>query len=148
MKKVYEAWGWTDQSKAPYIAVLSELPSGMKTGDNVHEEGEFVGYFLKTLAYTAFNKNRSAPLLLGRMKWLSAAATAPPVVGRKDWFWIAVVGVPVVLLIAIGTWYQIRRAGQAHLPPVAPTDEAEMESWFGSGAASSSDEPARDLPAG
>jgi hypothetical protein len=149
VRQAYEVWGNTDESKShPYVVVLSELPNGIPLGDGVHEEGLFVGYFLKTLAYTAFNKNRSAPLLLGRMKWLSAAATAPPVVGRKDWFWIAVVGVPVVLLIAIGTWYQIRRAGQAHLPPVAPTDEAEMESWFGSGAASSSDEPARDLPAG
>ncbi len=149
VRQAYEVWGNTDESKSyPYVVVLSELPKGIPLGDGVHEEGLFVGYFLKTMAYTAFNKNRSAPLLLGRMKWLSTAATAPPVVGRKDWVWITLVGIPVLLLIAFGAWYQIRRFGQVHLPPAAPADDQEMESWFRSGSAPSPDEPARDLPTG
>src|ERR1700677_1971394 len=47
VKHVYEAWGWTDQSNALYVAVFSELPEGMKLGEKLHEEGLFVGYLLK-----------------------------------------------------------------------------------------------------
>ena len=78
VRRVYEAWGWTDESKSfPYVVVFSDLPEGIPLGDNVEEEGLFVGYFLKTIAYTAFNRNRSSPLLLGRMKWLASAGPGP-----------------------------------------------------------------------
>ena len=106
VRRVYEAWGWTDESKSfPYVVVLSDVPKGIPLGDNLHEEGLFVGYFLKTMAYTAYNRNRSSPLLLGRMEWLPSTAPAHPIVGRRDWVWITAVGIPVVLLIVAGTWY-------------------------------------------
>src|ERR1700685_294437 len=93
VRRVYEVWGWTDESKSfPYLVVLGELPEGMPVGDNLHREGIFVGYFLKTMAYTAYNKNRSSPLLLGRMKWLASTPPAAPLVAERDWFWIGAVG--------------------------------------------------------
>src|SRR5580704_14456221 len=56
VRHVYEVWGWTDESKSfPYLVVLSELPKGIPIGDKLHEEGVFVGYFLKTMKYTASN---------------------------------------------------------------------------------------------
>ncbi len=144
VKHVYEIWGWTDESKSfPYVLVLSELPKGIPYGDGLHLEGVFVGYFLKTMTYTAMNKNRYSPLLLGRMKWLPATAPAPPVVARSDWRWIGLVGIPVVLLIGAVTWYRIRRVPPAKLPAAA-TDEAEMENWFQNGAASTSPEDRSD----
>jgi hypothetical protein len=145
VKHVYEVWGWTDESKSfPYLVVLSELPKGIPIGDGLHQEGVFVGYFLKTMAYTASNQNRSSPLLLGRMKWLPATAPVHPVVTRNDWRWIGLVGIPVVLLIGAVTWYRMRRAPSAKLP-AAVADDAEMENWFQTGAApSASDDQSHD----
>ncbi len=150
VRRVYEAWGWTDDSKSfPYVVVFSDLPEGIPLGDNVEEEGLFVGYFLKTIEYTAFNRNRSSPLLLGRMKWLASAAPAHPLVGRNDWFWIGAIAVPVLLLIAFGTWFQMRRFRRVKLPAAPPADEAEIENWFRNGSASSpADDAPHDRPAG
>jgi hypothetical protein len=150
VKHVYEVWGWTDESKSfPYVLILSELPKGIPIGDGLHEEGVFVGYFLKTMSYTASNKNRSSPLLLGRMKWLPATAPAHPVITARDWRWLGLVGIPVVLLIGAVTWYRMRRVSPAKLAAAA-ADETEMENWFqGRGAASSAaDGPTPDRPAG
>jgi protein-S-isoprenylcysteine O-methyltransferase Ste14 len=145
--RVYEAWGWTDESKSfPYVVVLSDVPQGIPLGDNVRQEGVFVGYFLKTMAYTAYNRNRSSPLLLGRMEWLPATATTHPVVNHRDWVWITAVGIPVVLLIIAGTWWRMRRFRAAPLPAAAPADEAEMESWFRNTAATSAGENAANNP--
>jgi hypothetical protein len=148
VRRVYEAWGWTDESKSfPYLVVLSELPAGIPLGDEVREEGLFVGYFLKTMGYTASGKNRSSPLLIGRMKWLPTAAPVHQVFARGDWFWIGVVGIPLVLLIALGTWFQIRRARPARLPAPLPSEEGEMEDWFRNGTSSSPAETSQDQPA-
>jgi hypothetical protein len=139
VRRVYEAWGWTDESKSfPYVVVFTDVPEGIQLGDNLQEEGLFVGYFLKTIAYTAYNKNRSSPLLLGRMKWLGSTVPAHPVVGGSDWFWIYAVGLPLVLLIASGMWFQMRRLRRVKLPAAPSADEAEMESWFRSGSDSAS----------
>ena len=146
VRRVYEAWGWTDESKSfPYVVVFSEVPEGIRLGDNLQEEGLFVGYFLKTIAYTAYNKNRSSPLLLGRMKWLGSTAPAHPIVSGSDWFWIYAVGLPLVLLIVSGTWFQMRRLRRVKLP-AAPADEAEMENWFRSGSGSSPADDASHNP--
>jgi hypothetical protein len=141
VRRVYEAWGWTDESKSfPYVVVFSDIPSGMQLGDNLQEDGVFVGYFLKTIAYTAYNKNRSSPLLLGRMKWLGSTPPAPPVVSSSDWFWIGAVGVPLLLLVVFGTWFQRLRSLRRVKLPAAPADEAEMENWFRNGSDSSAAE--------
>ena len=75
VKRVYEAWGWTDQSNSLYVCAFTELPAGMKTGESQHEEGVFVGYFLKDLGYQALKRNHAAPLLVGR---LQARSRLPP----------------------------------------------------------------------
>jgi hypothetical protein len=134
VRRVHEAWGWTDDSKSfPYVVVFSDAPEGMPLGDNLQQEGVFVGYFLKTMGYTAFNKNRSSPLLIGRMKWMGSTPASPPIVSRSDWFWISAVGVPLVLILAFGTWFQMFRRSRRFKLPAAAADETEMENWFRSG---------------
>jgi hypothetical protein len=129
VKHVYEAWGWTDQSNALYVCVFSELPEEMKLGETQHQEGLFVGYFLKDLGYQAFNRNRAAPLLVGRMQRVASAAPAP-LVARSDrgWLW----GIAIVF-VAIGfsaAWLRLRRGRPAGVGAQSPTAEAEMEEWF------------------
>ncbi|QDT53774.1 hypothetical protein Pan44_17970 [Caulifigura coniformis] len=78
LKKVYEAWGWTNDSKArPYVVVLAELPAGVKVGTDVDHEVVFAGYFLKWMQYETFKgQKQTAPLLLGRLKPAPPAAAA------------------------------------------------------------------------
>ena len=79
IKDVYEAWGWTDESKSfPYLVVFSERPPGMPLGSDVRCEMVFVGYFLKTMSYEAFDVVRGTPLLIGRARMATTAAPRKP----------------------------------------------------------------------
>jgi hypothetical protein len=95
VKRVYELWGWTDESKAwPYCIVTADLPAEMPVGANVGEDVKVAGYFLKVLSYheagAAPNaKALPAPLLVGRLDWKpSAARTAK----KTDWTWLWWIG--------------------------------------------------------
>jgi hypothetical protein len=129
VKHVYEAWGWTDHSNALYVAVFSELPAEMKLGEGLHEEGVFVGYFLKDLGFQAFNRNRAVPLLVGRMQRVASAAPAP-LVAPSDWRWLWMLAIPLVAIGFSAAWLRLRRGRRTAVPVPAPADEAEMEEWF------------------
>jgi hypothetical protein len=141
VKHVYEAWGWTDQSNALYVAVFSELPEGMKLGEGQHQEGVFVGYFLKDLGFQAFNRNRAAPLLVGRMHRVEAAAPAP-LIARSDWDWLWMLAIPFVAIGFSAAWLRFRRTRRPAVPVPTPTDEAEMEEWFRNEGGTSPNDPA------
>jgi hypothetical protein len=129
VKHVYEAWGWTDRSNFLYVCVFSELPSEMKLGERLHEEGEFVGYFLKDMAFQALNRNRAAPLLVGRMQRVTSAPA--PLVAPSDWNWI---WLGAAVFVAIGfsaAWLRFARGRRsATVVAPSPADEVEMEEWF------------------
>ncbi|HEY4263301.1 MAG TPA: hypothetical protein VGM98_24275 [Schlesneria sp.] len=78
LQDVYEAWGWTDESKSfPYVVVFSQCPEGLPIGTEVQGEANFVGYFLKVMRVDgAKNNARGAPLLIGRVQ-LASAPIAP-----------------------------------------------------------------------
>lgn len=134
VKDVYEAWGWTDESKSyPYVVVFSELPPGMKIGDDVRDEGVFVGYFLKVMSYPdALDKLRASPLLMGRMH-RAAPGGARPVVGRGDWLWIWGGGGVIILAAAVGIWLRFSRVRMPTISPEATTDEEDLENWMRGG---------------
>ncbi|MFO1019162.1 MAG: hypothetical protein U0903_00460 [Planctomycetales bacterium] len=101
VKTVYEAWGPTDDSKSyPYVLVMSELPDQMPMGAKIEEEGVFVGYFLKNLAYEAFNARRAAPLLVGRLQRI---APRPSAVRSQKTGWVEI-AVVAGLALAIIAW--------------------------------------------
>ncbi len=85
VKKLYEVWGWTEQSKSwLYVCVTPELPAGLKPGLSVNYRAEFTGYFFKLLAYhsakpTASGKPLVAPMMIGRFGVLK-----PPSLARKS----------------------------------------------------------------
>jgi hypothetical protein len=76
--KVYEAMGWTDESRSlPYTIVFLEKPPQLPVGSEVVADVEFVGYFLKISAYTAYDSTRGTPLLMGRVRMVPAPRMRP-----------------------------------------------------------------------
>ena len=109
-RTVYEAWGWTDNSKSfPYVVVFPDLPEGLPTGDKIQGEIVFVGYFLKNMSYTATDATRGAPLLIGRARLAVApSATRHRVAdgGFSPWLIAATVGAAAI--IGFGLWSALR----------------------------------------
>jgi hypothetical protein len=121
VKKVYEIWGWTTESKAWLYCVLTpELPAGMPVGTDVYERASFTGYFLKVQGYHAAgagprDKPLAAPLLIGRISWNPSALREARAETDFDWlarqarqpgtltFW-AIAGVALIFLGGLGYW--------------------------------------------
>lgn len=132
---VYEAWGWTDDSKdLPYVVVFPDLPEGLKTGQKVSGEIVFVGYFLKVMSYTpadatADARFRGAPLFVGRARpAVSAAAKAPARrVGGDGGLTtpvVALIAAGVVGIVGLGLWsvFRGKPARAAAGAPAGPRD--------------------------
>lgn len=105
-RKVYELWGFTDESKDhPYSVVVPEIPSWFKLGGEVEEECVFVGYFFKVLAYEAFHTNRAAPLLMGRIR---PVAGPPKKAAASSSGLELALGAVILLLVAGMVWYAMK----------------------------------------
>jgi hypothetical protein len=113
VKRVYEAWGWTNDSKArPYSVVFAELPPGIKVGTDVDQEVIFAGYFLKWMQYETFKgQKQTAPLLLGRLKPVAVSGIAPKPAGWSFWELLFLAG--GLGIVAFG----LRSAFRRNIPP-------------------------------
>jgi hypothetical protein len=130
-KEVFEVWGYTDESQSfPYVAVLVERPPSLKMGDKIGQEGTFVGYFLKTMAYIdGLGQRRAAPLLLGRIQMQEQPATAVSQPADAEAFLLTVaVGGCLLVVIAAG-WYW-RRQRRPSAGASDPAKKAETEVWL------------------
>lgn len=129
VERTYEAWGWTEDSKSyPYVVVFSELPPGMKTGSDVQEEGVFVGYFLKTMSYVAFDKTRAAPLLIGRLRGIDRPRTQKAGSGNDLWYWGA--GLGLALLIGARLWVGMNRRPVLQSATHPAGGDLDVEAWL------------------
>lgn len=137
VKQLYEAWGVTSESRSwPYVLVFYDKPPELPVGAEVHEEAEFVGYFLKLMAYEDFAVTRWAPLLIGRMRWrenVARSALRRQSNGYDVWPWVIV----ALATAAFGIgWVWTRPSGTRSLVSAspAPTDHVEIERWLEAGA--------------
>ena len=134
IKKLYECWGWTDQSKTfPVATVCLELPAGWKIGEQgaAREEGVFAGYYFKNMRYTAASdKGRVSPLFLGRMTGvaLPGGARSNPTAGTTVWIWLPT----IALLVSLGgwIWFRFARASSAVVRARPAVNEADVEDWL------------------
>ena len=106
LKKVYEVYGFTDNSLSfPMIVILPEKPPGVPIGTDVEGDIVFVGYFVKWMGYTAFDKKKFAPLLVGRARPTVRAAGAGQNGGWELAFLTLVGGVFVLTFLG---WFSLR----------------------------------------
>jgi hypothetical protein len=132
IKRLYEAWGWTDEGYPwLYAVVFPECPPGMPIGSNARAEVSFDGYFLKLMSYEAHQspgKPLFAPLLIGRIVWHPVEM---PNGSDGTWFWVTAGAGGLIILMGILRWVIVSRATQlteqAH-PAQSSTEE--IESWL------------------
>mgnify|MGYP000204834030 CR=1 FL=1 len=119
LKVAYEAWGWTDESKSfPYTVVFADKPDALPVGSDIEGEVVFVGYFLKNMAYTAFDKRRAAPLMVGRVRMTgSAAATVNHSGNRWEVWGIILFAVIIGLVVSVRFFAGTRRPGRTSVLP-------------------------------
>lgn len=133
LKDVYEAWGWTDESKSfPYVVVFPDKPPGLPVGGEVRGEIVFVGYFLKIMSYTAFDVTRGAPLLVGRAHSMVAHPAPPKQNSPAFLIWaIPAVGIVFVCGIAFRHLRRIRSTRPRSLLPDSLTGMNEHPQTIG-----------------
>ena len=145
--KVYEAMGWSDESKSlPYTVVFTEKPPELPVGPSVEAEVVFVGYFLKIMTYSAFDDTRrGTPLMMGRVRVVglepkAKAALASP----REMGGLALGG---VLLSAAGLWLLVKNRGRKR-PPLITSNAAVDPQWvpFESPASVAAFDPTRGPP--
>lgn len=105
LKVVYEAWGWTDDSRSfPFCVVFPDKPDGLPVGTDVEADVVFVGYFLKWMSYQAFDTKKNSPLLIGRLRPATRPGGSAKTGGWESAFLTLVGG---VLLLSFLGWFAI-----------------------------------------
>ncbi len=139
VEQVYEAWGVTDESRTGlYCLLFYDLPPQLPVRPSIHEQVQFVGYFLKLISYEdALGKTRWAPLLIGRLRLRENSAQFAQ--RQKDadnralpWL----IGGASVFFIGLVFWTRRYLAASSvpGLEPV-PTDHQAIEHWLETGGA-------------
>lgn len=125
-KEIYEAWGWTDESRSfPYVVVFPECPEGLPVGTDIRGEVVFVGYFLKVMSYTAFDTPRGAPLLVGRVRVQPSLLPPPPApVDPMVYVWIILGG---TLFCGLFVWLHLRKRRIIRNRSLPVNDSAESQ---------------------
>lgn len=110
LKVVYEAWGWTDDSRSfPFCVVFPDKPDGLPIGTDVEADVVFVGYFLKWMSYQAFDTKKNSPLLIGRVRPVGRAGGVAKTGGWESAFLTLVGGVLVLSFFGWFAIYGLRR---------------------------------------
>jgi hypothetical protein len=127
---LYTAWIVTPESSPnPYACVFEDAPKDLPLGDKLSERVVFNGYFLKLLAYQAHDKERAAPMLIGRIGWTPKPPAADHATRPITWMALAI---GVMFLISFFRWItSFRRSLSVHRRPSLlkdrPTEEISPE---------------------
>jgi len=118
VKSLYEAWIFPEEMYSnPYCVVFTELPSTIKTGEDIKYQVECNAYVFKRYRYKAKGDashseiTRLCPLLLARSISLQPIPAAPPgeseiwTSGFAPTLMILIVGL-VVLIIGLNWWFR------------------------------------------
>lgn len=141
----YEAMGVTEESRTGlYYLLFYDLPPQLPIRPKIHEQVQFVGYFLKLMSYEdALGKTRWAPLLIGRLRLRENSAQFAMRQKESEarllpW----VLGGAALFFIAIAFWTKRYLAGGsvAGMEPVS-TDHQAIERWLETGGEETPSEP-------
>jgi hypothetical protein len=134
VERVYEAWGTTSESGVHlYCVVFPEVPPGLKLGDDIREESDFVGYFLKQLPYhDKLDKPRAAPLLIGRLRWRENPARVA-LQNQNNALLVPTIAVgSLIVIVLVGSWVYNNRASRrlSEQSQLSPAEHGAIEKWI------------------
>jgi hypothetical protein len=141
VKTLYEVVGNTEQSQTfLYTVLVSELPKGMPTGDDLPERAKFNGYFLKLQGYyhgTAKpgDPPQTSPLLVGKLSWRPSTPVHvnPQAPSWVIWVGLAICGmIGVRLFMFIVRWRNASKTTERPVverPAIADGAEGNVDSW-------------------
>ena len=104
--KLWEIFGYNDSSgQNSYIGITPELSPDMTVGSRVIEEGRFVGYFIKLMAYEdAGGKMRASPVFIGRfIREKPVPQKTDPEAQQREFTW-GIYAAAVVALVLLVRW--------------------------------------------
>jgi hypothetical protein len=111
VKTLYEGWifGVTYKS-TPWCVVFTDLPAGIKVGEDVEYQVKFYGYFFKKYRYRASDTDYYTPLLVGRTIELKNKTASKGLAGTfSDSFVVgitALIGGTAVLVVGLAWWFR------------------------------------------
>jgi hypothetical protein len=102
VKNLYEGWIFGDAAYSkPYCVIASEISPGIPIADKIEDlPVRFDGYLFKCYRYHAGDRNREAPLLIGRAitrRTTPAATAEEPEIASSNWI------VPTFLILMLLT---------------------------------------------
>ncbi|MBI5758002.1 MAG: hypothetical protein HZA46_05745 [Planctomycetales bacterium] len=132
--QVFEAWGTTTESGVHlYCVAFPEVPAGLKLGNGILEEADFVGYFLKNLPYhDRLDKFRAAPLLIGRLRWRENPVRVA-IKNQSDDLFLPTVAVGVLIACVLFlSWLYTRRSSRhlAAATQISSSEHQAIETWI------------------
>ena len=148
LKKVYEVYGFTDNSlSSPIVVILPEKPPGVPVGTDVEGDIVFVGYFLKWMGYRSFeDKKKNAPLLVGRARPVVRSAGAGQNGGWELAFLTLVGGVFVLTFLG---WFSLRMLRRPRLAAAGANvivPERLPDNWMANTTSETRSESAPSVP--
>lgn len=154
IKRLYEIWGWTDESKVwLYCVVTAHLPEGMPIGPDVEERARFAGYFFKLQGYHEAGakphaRPLRAPLLVGRLQRYPSLTDRQQAPG-SDW-WAVGLAAGMCLLFAGAGLFQFlssRKAARREAQRQQQAADAARR-WLRAGLPTGNQLPVDDNPEG
>lgn len=124
IEKVYELWGWAEESQGwLYCVLASELPPDMPIGARIEETAYVTGYFFKLQGYFEVgagprDKPLAAPLLIGRVRW-QGAPSGNKQTAQSDWKWLWWIGGLAIVYLALRLTLPRLFRGKGATPAVA-----------------------------
>src|SRR5262249_41361639 len=139
VKQLYEGWVFgTTYAANPWCIVFTELPPGMKVGEDVDYRVAFNGYFFKKYRYRAAKGDYFTPLLVGRTVRLTRKPAAPSQASAfAESFVVGITGLiagTVVLVGGLAWWFRRgdrrlhRRLAEVHGQPLLEPASGEHPS--------------------
>jgi hypothetical protein len=132
--KIYEIIAFTDESQGwIYWIVTSELPPGLKTGNDVDFVITLYGFLLKIQKYlpgdaAADSLGFKAPLLIGRV-----TLDKPPVIPGEEtplWAWWLLAAVAVALALTVFGWMMASGRHRGLAGGVAAPSDRPFDEWL------------------
>ncbi|HEV3258223.1 MAG TPA: hypothetical protein VG013_15170 [Gemmataceae bacterium] len=111
VRDVYEGWLFDPKIRGanPLCVYFTDLPPGLKVGEEIEHRVSFDGYLFKRFRYKADDGHlHECPLLIGHTVVLQGAETGAPESLSQMFIWsfLGLLGLTVAVVVGLASWYR------------------------------------------